>query len=125
MTDWAYTEAGWYVDDVVISDDTGSLFFDDMESGPGNWVADGWVYGGLLDNDFEVTLIKPWQQGVNVGTDFEYMELDLNTEVGNSVLNTRFLGDDVVTVVIRNRMLEGFAFPAGYFLDVIKGDAAP
>ena len=44
-TDWGSLELGWWVDDITITADGGVIFFDDVESGPGDWVADpvdGW-----------------------------------------------------------------------------------
>jgi len=45
-TDWAVLENGWWVDDILVTADGATVFFDDVESGPGPWVAvpaDGWT----------------------------------------------------------------------------------
>ncbi|MGA1874507.1 MAG: immune inhibitor A domain-containing protein [bacterium] len=42
-TDSGVQGAGWTVDDFEIVDGAGkTVFFDDMESGPGDWIASGW-----------------------------------------------------------------------------------
>ncbi len=48
-TDRATTWGGWFVDDLTLSDATGVLWTDDVEGGPGGWVADpkdGWQIVG-------------------------------------------------------------------------------
>ncbi len=46
VTDWAYTEKGWFIDDISIVADSEEIFSDGMEDGPGDWIvdpADGWM----------------------------------------------------------------------------------
>ena len=46
ITDWASTERGWFIDDITITADGEVIFFDDVEAGPGDWIADpedGWM----------------------------------------------------------------------------------
>ena len=46
ITDWAYTERGFFIDDITITADGEVIFFDDVEAGPGDWIADpedGWI----------------------------------------------------------------------------------
>ncbi len=43
-TDWAVLADGWYIDDIAIDTDAGRIFFDDLESGEGNWQNNGYWY---------------------------------------------------------------------------------
>jgi len=45
-TDWTALWLGWWIDDITITADGEVIFFDDVEAGPGDWVADpvdGWI----------------------------------------------------------------------------------
>ena len=42
-TDGGVQWEGWYIDDLSMSDDRGTIFVDDMESGPADWVSVGWI----------------------------------------------------------------------------------
>jgi hypothetical protein len=56
-TDPYTLELGWYIDDIEILE---IGFFDDVESGEGDWVVnDGWyVTDGVILNDFEVSFVE-------------------------------------------------------------------
>ncbi len=41
-TDWAYQDPGWWVDNLSLDDDTGNLYFNDLEAYP-DWTLDGWI----------------------------------------------------------------------------------
>jgi immune inhibitor A len=46
VTDWAYTEKGWFLDEISVVADGDEIFHDDMETGAGDWQidpADGWM----------------------------------------------------------------------------------
>ncbi len=54
MTDWGTSMAGFYVDDIGVTADGASLFFDDVETADSAWTADGWtrVTGSDLKNHY-------------------------------------------------------------------------
>ncbi len=56
-TDPYTLDIGWYIDDIEIPE---IGFFDDVESGPGDWTYTGWSIAEsvLLYNDFEVNFIQ-------------------------------------------------------------------
>ncbi len=43
MTDWGTTFAGFYVDDIAVTADGETVFFDDVETEDAAWVVDGWT----------------------------------------------------------------------------------
>jgi immune inhibitor A len=46
VTDWAYTEKGWFLDEISVVADGDEIFHDGMEAGTGDWQvdpADGWM----------------------------------------------------------------------------------
>ncbi|MCO6450023.1 MAG: immune inhibitor A [Caldilineales bacterium] len=50
-TDWGTLENGWWVDDIMVTADGNTVFFDDVESGQGPWMtdpSDGWVVSNGL-----------------------------------------------------------------------------
>jgi immune inhibitor A len=52
VTDWAYVETNFYVDDIMIADESGPLLEDDLESGNGNWLLEKREHTtGLAEND--------------------------------------------------------------------------
>jgi hypothetical protein len=127
VTDWATNETGFYVDDIVITDTSGTLFSDNLESGSGNWVLDGWGRTtGLAMNDWGLTFINPvYTRGVFSG----YAIQDDNIYVDGiyqrdrTVLNTQYSNRDQVTIILSNHLPEATSFPATYRLLVQKGDA--
>ncbi|MFX1359159.1 MAG: hypothetical protein ACFE8T_02320 [Promethearchaeota archaeon] len=53
--DGAFTLQNMYVDDISIPE---IGFFDDVESGEGDWETDGWyITNGMWDNDYEMTVL--------------------------------------------------------------------
>ncbi len=69
MTDWGSLEKGPYLDDVVISSDSGTLFSDGAEAGDDNWTyADGWQRVGAT----KVFTHNYYLQWRNVGADGGY-----------------------------------------------------
>jgi hypothetical protein len=128
VTDWATVETGFYVDDIVIGDDSGTLFADDLEAGGGNWVLDGWQYTtGLAVNDWELTFVNPVYDS---GQFSAYEIQDDNAFVSGeyqwdfTALGTLGLNNDAVTIVLSNHLPEETSFPAHYLLLVEKGDAS-
>ena len=129
VTDWATTETGFYIDDITVSDDTGTLLWDDLESGSGNWVLDGWEYTtGLATNDWELTYIDPIY---NKGKFSEYKITDSNIfddggyQWDFTTLDTQALNRDMVTVILSNQLPEDIQSPAEYLLLVEKGNSKP
>jgi hypothetical protein len=126
-TDWAYTEAGFYVDDVVVSDDGGVVLSDDLEAGSGNWLLDGFEYTtGLAENDWGLTFINPvYVRGrfseYEIYYDSMYPDGDYQRDLTS--FGTLGLNRDEVTIILSNHQPEGTSFAANYLLLVEKGDA--
>lgn len=57
LTDWVYTEAGWWVDNVEVICDAATIFQDDCSS-LDQWMTPSDIYG-YFDVDFSLTFIKP------------------------------------------------------------------
>lgn len=58
ITDAAVNQPGFAVDDVEIEADGATLFFDDMESGSGDWIAEGFVHhANILPQEWIVQLV--------------------------------------------------------------------
>jgi len=127
VTDWATTETGFYVDDILIIDDSGTLLDDDLEGGSGNWVLGGWEYTtGLAENDWELTFINPvYEKGKFSGYEIldDNMYLDGDYQRDLTTLDTLSLNRDQVTIIVSNHLPEEMSFPAPYLLLVEKGDA--
>ncbi len=128
VTDWATNETGFYVDDVLIADDGGTLFSDDLEGGSGNWTLGGWEYTtGLAENDWELTFINPVYQkgkfsGYQIQDDNIYLDGKYQRDL--TTLDTLNLNRDQVTIVVSNHLPEATSFPAPYLLLVEKGNAS-
>jgi hypothetical protein len=128
VTDWATVETGFYVDDIVVADDSGTVFEDDLEGSSGNWVLGGFEYTtGLAMNDWELTFLNP----VYVEGKFSEFEIqddniyvDGNYQRDYTTLDTLGLQNDEVTIIVSNHLPEDTSFPAGYLLLVEKGNAA-
>ena len=129
ITDWAVSESGFYVDDVLISDDSGTLFSDDLESGSGFWNLEGWQHTtGLVENDWELTFINPiYERGKF--SEYEIVDDDISVLDGYQVdltyLDTQSLKNDVVTIIMGNHLPEETTFSSEYLLLVEKGNAKP
>jgi hypothetical protein len=128
VTDWATSETGFYVDDIVVADDSGTLFTDDLEGGGGNWALSGWEWTtGLATNDWELTFINP----VYVRGKFDHYDItddeifpDEPYQRDITTLDTLGLNRGEVTIIVSNHQPEGTSFAANYLLLVEKGDAA-
>jgi immune inhibitor A len=128
VTDWATVETGFYVDDVVVSDDDGTLFEDDLEGGSGNWALDGWQYTtGLAHNDWQLTFINPRYVRGRFAS-YEIVDSTIIEDGGYqwdfTTLDTLALNRDMVTIIVSNHLPEDTSFPAHYLLLVEKGDAS-
>ena len=67
VTNASVTYDGWYIDDVSISDNTGTAsfpFFDDGESGPDNWITSTW---GLTNDDYHSPM-HSWNEAPDGGS---------------------------------------------------------
>ena len=59
LTDWSYNEDGFYVDEIAIVDDSGTIFADDLEWSGDAWDFDGWLRTtGLAQNDWGLTFLN-------------------------------------------------------------------
>jgi hypothetical protein len=127
ITDWATTEAGFYVDDIVVTDATETLLQDDLESGSGTWDLDGWQHTtGLAENDWAMTLLNPqYVKGKFEGIEIVDAEIvsDAEYQRSSETLDTSLLNREQVTIVLSNRLPEATSFPAAYRLLVEKGNA--
>jgi hypothetical protein len=128
VTDWAYTETGFYVDDIAITDVSGTLFSDDLESGSGNWSFNGWEStNGFTTNDWELTFINPlYDKGKFVEFDIFDGEADDPVNgylVDYTSFSTNGLNSGVVTIIVSNHQPEVASFAAEYLLLVEKGNA--
>jgi immune inhibitor A len=127
VTDWATVETGFYVDDVTIADDGGTLLADDLESGSGNWDLAGWEYTtGLALNDWELTFINPIYNfgkfsGFQIVDDNIYLDGIYQRDL--TILNTQNLTSDAATIILSNHLPEDTSFPASYRILVAKGNA--
>lgn len=128
VTDWATVETGFYVDDIVVADDGGTLFEDDLEGGSGNWALAGWQYTtGLAHNDWQLTFINPMYVRGRFDS-YEIVDSAIIEDGGYqwdfTTLDTLGLNRDVVTIIVSNHLPEDTSFPAHYLLLVEKGDAS-
>ncbi|MBW6467978.1 MAG: immune inhibitor A [Coriobacteriia bacterium] len=125
ITDWAYNETGFYVDDVAVSDAGGTILLDDLEAGPDNWHLDGWLHTtGLAENDWTLTFINPrFALGKYAGYDLsDSMPFaDGIYQRDYTTLDTSRLNRGEVTVILSNRLPEQTSFPADWRLFVSKG----
>jgi immune inhibitor A len=76
ITDWGTTERGFFIDDITITADDEDIFFDDVEAGPGDWVADpedGWVITTGTDRGVQYYLVE-WRNssGFDEGLQYPY-----------------------------------------------------
>lgn len=126
VTDWVYTEGGFYVDDILVTDDSGTLLSDDLESGGGNWSLGGWEYTtGMIDNDWGLTFINPiYKKGKFSRYEIRDDHIVVNGayQRDRTTLNTLNLNQDVVTIVLSNHLPEEKSFQSNYTLLVEKDD---
>ncbi|MBC7339132.1 MAG: immune inhibitor A [Firmicutes bacterium] len=68
MTDWAFNETGFFVDDITVTADGEVVFSDDAESGLGQWENAGWVWspGYRLGGHYYLLEWRNWH-GSDVG----------------------------------------------------------
>jgi immune inhibitor A len=127
VTDWATELTGFFVDEIAITDGTGTLFTDGLESGSGNWVLEGWqCTTGLVTNDWQLTFINPQYDkgkfsGLEIQNDSMFTSGDYQYDL--TQLDTSALGNDVATIVVSNHQPEDQSFAAMYRLLVSKGNA--
>ena len=128
MTDWAYNEGGFYVDDVTISDAGGTVLFDDLEGGADNWALDGFLHTtGLAENDWALTFLNPsYPFGKFAGYDITdaMPYADGVYQKAFTTLDTSALNRGEVVVIMSNRLPEETSFAADYRLFVTKGPAS-
>jgi immune inhibitor A len=128
VTDWATNEAGFYADDIVISDSNGTLLSDDLEGGSGNWALGGFLHTtGLAANDWELSFVNPIYESGNFSQyqiQDDQMYVDDNYQRDLTVLDTLNLNSEAVTIVLSNHLPEDTSFPGSYRLLVEKGDAS-
>ncbi len=128
VTDWATELTGFFVDEIAITDDSGELFSDGLESGSGNWLLEGWQHTtGLVVNDWQLTFINPQYDkgkftGLEIQNDSMYTAGDYQRDL--TTLSTLALDADVVTIIVGNHQPEDQSFAAEYLLLVSKGTAA-
>jgi immune inhibitor A len=127
VTDWATELTGFFVDEIAITDGTGTLFSDGLESGSGNWVLVGWqCTTGLVTNDWQLTFVNPqYDNGKFTGLEIQNdsMVTSGDYQYDLTQLNTSALGSDAVTIVVSNHQPEDQSFAAMYRLLVSKGNA--
>lgn len=72
-TDTAVQEAGWWVDDLAISDGDTVLFSDDVEGDGAGWMADGWVLTPLV-REYPRYYLAEWRNssGFDKGLAYPY-----------------------------------------------------
>jgi len=127
VTDWATELTGFFVDEIAITDSSGTLFSDGLETGSGNWVLEGWQHTtGLVVNDWQLTFINPQYtlgkfSGYQIQNDSMFTLGDYQYDL--TQLDTLALAKDVVTIVVSNHQPEAQSFAAGYLLLVSKGTA--
>ncbi len=127
VTDWATELTGFFVDEIAITDSSGTLFSDGLESGSGNWVLEGWQHTtGLVVNDWQLTFINPhYDNGkfdsLEIQNDSMYTDGSYQRDV--TTLSTLALNKDVVTIIVSNHQPEDQSFAAEYLLLVSKGTA--
>jgi len=120
-TDPYTLEAGWYVDDIEITEIS---FFDDVEAGPGDWTAyNGWVRDNAVhDNNYEVNLITLRNVYDVKGDlwktfkDITSVDLDHATEVGTEefTLIDRSSIQQFVVMVVTNQPGYEHTFTTSY-----------
>lgn len=133
ITDWAYNEDGFYVDEVSIADDSGTIFSDDLETSGDAWMFDGWLRTtGLAQNDWGLTFLNPSYllgkfAGYEITEKYPYTSPpDINGVVwqrDSTSLNTVNLNKGEVTVIVSNHLPEATSFPSFWQLLVSKGNA--
>jgi len=118
-TDEAANGFGWYVDDMVVRDGTGTVLFADPMETTNQWNAAGWTLtSGLVPNEFALSVAVPHQRGKEKWTDVVHVRLDPSTEVGTQEVNTRSLSGEPLMAVINNHP-DG-QFDGGFLLAGLK-----
>jgi len=119
-TDPYTLEAGWYIDDIQITE---KGFFDDVEAGVGDWIANpiqfGWVRDNYVhNNDFEVNLITI----NNVNTIISSMDIndDYETGVAEFELIDMTSIKQYVVMVITNQPGYEHTFTTSYTFTALK-----
>lgn len=115
VTDWAMNGAGFYVDQVAVSDASGTRFADTFEASAASWALSGWQHTtGLVPCDWTVTFLNP------KGTKVEVVEAKVahtgKSQKDNTTLNTDKNATRPVTVILSTRMSEANSFFASFGL---------
>ena len=126
-TDPYTLEAGWYIDDIQITD---TLLIDDVEAGPGGWIAnEGWVRDNYVhDNDFELNLITITNffeaGGTLSGTTTDLSFIDLNDDDETGVAYFELIGtasiQQYVVIVVTNQPGYEHTFTSSYSFTALK-----
>lgn len=112
MTDWAFTEAGWfidnvYVDETLISDGSDASVFQDItELLP-------------INNDFTVSFVGMSGSGQSVQYRVRTMPLNEMTEEGKVALQGLLDWADSVVMIVTFDAQEGISFYADYTYDIV------
>ena len=118
--DGAFTLQNMYVDEISIPEID---FFDDMEAGVGGWTTDGWILtDGILDNNFEVTILKLGYPLVGQEVPIELLGVShiwvwSGTQSGRTILN-KTGKNQIYLAIVSNRA--DHILPSGYVLGVEK-----
>lgn len=127
ITDWATEENGFYVDDITVTDSSGTLFTDGLEAGSANWVLQGWERTtGLATNDWSLTFINPiYAKGkfYRYGISYDNIYMAGAYQLDHTIIDTQNLCKNFVTIILSNHLPEATQFPADYRLLVSKGNA--
>jgi hypothetical protein len=124
ITDWATNESGFYADEILITDASGTVFYDGLEAGAGSWVLSGFEHTtGLAANDWALTFLNP------VYLKGKLLEIQITEsdpvaagvfQTDTTVLDTSALNRDEVTIIMSNHQPEANSAAAGYRLLVSK-----
>jgi len=116
--DGAFTLQMMYVDDIEISE---LGFIDDVESGEDGWTTTGWsVTDGILDNDFEVTVLKLGYPVEDPEVPIEFLQkyhvwVSYGTQIGSKTLK-KSKANQLYLAIVSNRA--DHILTSGYVLGV-------
>ncbi len=100
--DGAFTLQNMYVDDISIPE---LSFFDDVESGEGDWETDGWyITNGMWDNDYEVTILTVRYGDAPAGVEYlweNHMYISYATQSGTRTTERTY--NNFHVMIISNR----------------------
>lgn len=72
-TDWGYQDPGWWVDNISLDDDSGNLYFSDLEDSS-DWTLDGWIEVPVTQSHTRYYLVE-WRNssGFDEGLQYPYL----------------------------------------------------